>query len=107
LASRRASKLAATTVAAVIATSSGQRPLRLRRLARGVEARHLAERVDAGVGAAGDSQLDRLAQDRRQGGLQLPLHGSQPGLARPAAEAGAVVFDLESHGGHGGSISDT
>ena len=60
----------------------------------------------AGVGTARDGQLDWLAQDRRQRRLQLSLDRAQARLARPAAEAGAVVFDLEPDGGHGGSISD-
>ena len=99
------------TAAAVTATSSGATPLRRRvrssrRLGGGLEARHLAQGVDAGVGAPGDGQLDRLAQDRRQRRLQLALHRPQARLPRPAAEAGAVVFDVQPHRGHGGSISD-
>ena len=68
----------------------------LRHLGLGGEARDLAAGVDPRVGAARDGQLDRLAQDRLEGGLQLPLHRAQPGLPRPAREPGAVVFDVEA-----------
>ena len=75
-----------------------------RDLRAGREARDLPEGVDAGVGAAGDRQVDRLAQDRLQRRLELPLDGPQPGLAGPAREAGSVVFDLEADAGHGRSM---
>jgi hypothetical protein len=63
--------------------------------------------VDAGVGAACHGQLDLLAQNLPQSGLQHSLDGSQLGLASPAAEARTVVFDVETDRGHGGSIADT
>ena len=64
----------------------------------GLEAGHLAASVDAGVGAPGHRQRDRLAQDRRQRHLQLFLDRAQAGLLGPAREAGAVVFDIEAVG---------
>ena len=59
------------------------------------EARDLAPGVDPRVGAAGDREGDRSPQDRLQGSLELCLNRAQPGLRRPAAEVGAVVFDVE------------
>ena len=66
-----------------------------RRPALDVDARDLPGRVHAGVRASGDREPvparkhapERIAHDS--------LHRSQPGLARPAAEARAVVLERE------------
>ena len=50
-----------------------------RQLGGGREAGHLAAGVDAGVGAAGDGQLDRLAQDGRQAVSSSPCTVRSPG----------------------------
>jgi hypothetical protein len=53
---------------------------------------HLAERVDAGVGAAGAVHVDFLAPGQTgQGFLQNVLHGASAGLALPTAEGGAII----------------
>ena len=52
---------------------------------RVLEARHLSKRVDAGVGAPGDRQLDDLAADPLDRGLDLALHSALARLRRPAA----------------------
>ncbi len=56
---------------------------------------HLAERVDAAVRAAGDGQLDRLAQDGGERLNDFGGHGSLAGLLRPARERAAVVLQSE------------
>ena len=66
----------------------------------GREARHLPLGVHPGVGAAGDGQLDRLAQDGLERGLELSLHRAHPRLPGPAGEPGAVVFDVEPDAAH-------
>ena len=60
-------------------------------------ARHLAAGVHAGVGAAGNRERHRPAKGRKRG-LELGLHGAQPGLRRPAREGRAVVFDEKAGG---------
>ena len=72
-------------------------------LGRGDEARHLPKRMHPGIGTPGHGQLHRLAQHRGQSRLQLPLHGPQPRLSRPAAKARAVVFDVQPDRGHASS----
>jgi hypothetical protein len=56
-------------------------------------ARHLAERVHAGVGPTGDLQGRRLPERGGERRLQLSLDRPQPGLARPAGEARPVVLE--------------
>jgi hypothetical protein len=51
----------------------------------------LAERVDAAVGAAGDGQLGRRAQDRRERRLEHALHRPLTRLDGPPHEGRAVV----------------
>ena len=60
-----------------------------------VDVRHLAGGMDAGVGAPGDHEPRVAAEDARERVLERPLHGAQPGLARPAAEVRAVIGDIE------------
>ena len=61
------------------ASASGGSPSQL-------EARHLPPGVDPGVGAAGDREPHRLAEDPLQRRLELALHGRRPGWRRPAGE---------------------
>ena len=62
------------------------------------EARDLAQSVDAGVGPPGDRQPRRLSEHLRERVLELALDGALARLDRPAAEAAAVVLDIESVG---------
>ena len=71
-----------------------------RRLGFGFEACDLAEGMHSRIRSSSHGQLDRLAQHRRQSGLQLSLHRPQSGLLRPASEARAVVFDVQADRGH-------
>jgi hypothetical protein len=66
-----------------------------RRAAFGVKARHLAERVDTGVGPPGDGQSRPRLKHLIQSGAELTLDRSQPRLGGPAAKAGAVVLEGE------------
>jgi hypothetical protein len=62
-----------------------------------LEARDLAERVDAGVCAAGDRELEPLpAENAFERGLQLRLNRPALRLGGPARKAGPVVRDLET-----------
>jgi hypothetical protein len=54
--------------------------------------------MHAGVGAAGDRQLNRLTEDGLQGELDLGLDRAQTRLAGPAGEARPVVFEKEPGG---------
>ena len=56
---------------------------------------HLPGGVHARVGAAGDGQPNRHAQDRRQGVFEDRTHGPLIGLPRPAREVRAVVTHIE------------
>ena len=75
---------------------------RLGRQARAdVEVRDLAERVDAGVGAARSVQLEVLpAGDGAHGAVDLALHGPRVLLNLPAAVARAGVFDRQLEARH-------
>ncbi len=64
-----------------------------------LEARHLAERVNAGVGATGDGQLRVRAEDPLDRVLDLGLDRPLSGLRGPAGEPATVVGDVESGGG--------
>jgi len=57
----------------------------------------LAERVHAGVGAAGALRLHRVRRDLGQRGIHSVLHGAAAGLRLPAAEGAAVVFESQSN----------
>ena len=68
-----------------------------RRAAADLDRRDVRERVDARVGAAGDGEtVDRVVQLRERG-AELALDGALARLARPAAEAGAVVRERQLH----------
>ena len=79
------------------------RPLQLGDLlVRQVEVHHLAARVDAGVGAAGDRDgRDVLvtAEERAERRLHLALDRAPAGLLAPARERGAVVGRGQPHPG--------
>ena len=68
---------------------------RCRRSALDVDARDLAERMNAGIRASCDGQRVPRRIDLRQRRAQLALDGSETGLSRPAAEASAVVLECE------------
>ena len=61
-----------------------------------MKARHLAERVNAGVGAAGSDQCDVLLEEGSQTPLERSLDGPPVRLDLPAVEGRAVVFDEEA-----------
>jgi len=54
--------------------------------------------VDAGVGAAGDGQPHRLAEDAGERVLELALDRAPSRLGRPAPKPGAVVGEVEPVG---------
>jgi hypothetical protein len=58
----------------------------------------LPARMDAGVGASCDGQLNRLLADRRKRTSQLALDRAQAGLRGPAREIGPVVFEKKPAG---------
>ena len=60
----------------------------------------LALRVNAGVGAPRAADRDGLAAERMKRGLDCFLHGEAIGLALPADERRAVIFDDELIAGH-------
>lgn len=62
----------------------------------GLEAHELPQRVDPGVGAAGPDDAHLLAQDDRQGALDLALDRAHVGLHLPAREVGAGVLDRQA-----------
>ena len=66
---------------------------------RRIEMSHLAERVDAGVGAAGAVEGIFCRPRSRGGGLERVLDGVAAGLGLPAEERAAVVGDgqFQSH----------
>ena len=68
----------------------------------GGEADDLAERVDAGVGAAGGGDAERLLRELVPGGFDRALHRRLVGLNLPAGVGGAVVGhgQLEPARGH-------
>ena len=55
------------------------------------DADDLAERVDAGVGAAGGGDAERLLREPLPGGFERALDGWLVGLKLPAGVCGAVV----------------
>ena len=59
--------------------------------ARRVEAGHLGQGVDSGIGAAGALGQRRFAGDAAESGLQFALDGGLAGLHLPALEASAIV----------------
>ena len=65
------------------------------RIERGVrfEMRDLAERVNAGIGAAGAVDGDRFLGDLAEDVVEGALDGGQAGLELPAVEVRAVVGD--------------
>lgn len=54
---------------------------------------YLAQRVNAGVGAAAGRDARLVISDLRQGFFQFALHGRFLALNLPAQELAAVVFD--------------
>ena len=64
----------------------------------------LAERVHAGVGAAGALGENRLAGEVTEGCRERRLDGGQGGLDLPAVEGGAVVGEDEFPEGHWGYL---
>jgi hypothetical protein len=69
------------------------------RAALGLEAHHLAERVDAGVGAPRDVEPDRLAEQGLERRSELRLDGAAARLHGPAGEVAAVVGEVEPERG--------
>src|SRR5690606_34399707 len=71
---------------------------------------HLAARVDAGIGAAGDGDANGLvlAHDARQARLHHALDSAQPGLGGPSREVRAVIRKDEAGphhlSGHGARL---
>lgn len=59
----------------------------------GAEDNHLAGGVDAGVGAAGADDSDRLLGEALRRSLKLSLHRASLGLNLKAEKVGAVVLD--------------
>ena len=70
-------------------------------LAGQIEMRDLAERVDAGVGAAGALHHDLLAGERLDRRHDRALHRRRIVLVLPAGERRAVVFDEDFVARHG------
>jgi len=60
-----------------------------------VEMRHLAQRMNTGVGAPGAGQPHTLAGDLCQRAFQRILQGIAMGLRLPTVKAGAVIFDAK------------
>jgi hypothetical protein len=59
---------------------------------------HLPNRVYADIGAARDRETRWsavLAEDRVEGGFELPLDGAEARLSRPAGEIRAVVCKVD------------
>ena len=65
-----------------------------------VEMGDLAQRVDAGVGAAGGEDGDGLAGAGQDGGSIGALDGGRVALALPALERAAVIFEQQAVAGH-------
>ncbi len=70
-------------------------------VAREVDMRDLAGRVDAGVGAPGAGDEGGRRVDAGGGGLERALDARAVGLALPAAERTAVIFEAKGVAGHG------
>ncbi len=60
---------------------------------RQIHMRHLATRMNSGIGAAGANYLDRRLHELGERLLQRALHGFDPLLLLPAMEGCAVIFD--------------
>jgi len=60
----------------------------------------LAGGMDAGIGAPRGSDGVGAGIEVRERGFEGALHGGKPGLALPAGEGGAVIFDAEGVAGH-------
>ena len=73
-------------------------------LARQVEMRRLAQRMNAGIGAAGAMHDDRLAAEALDRLFEDLLHREPVRLALPADEAGAVIFERQLVAGHGSTV---
>ena len=75
-----------------------------RQLDAEIDVRDLAERVHAGIGAAGAVRLERRAARRlsASGAVELALHRARVLLDLPAAVAGAGVFERQLVAGHRG-----
>ena len=87
----------------------GPSPFRLGRRSRGsagcgVEARHLATGMDAGVGTARPRSARPLAQHRGQHSLQLTWTVRSPGCPGPAAECRTRRLDQQPHSRHSGGL---
>ncbi len=69
------------------------------------DADDLAERVDAGVGAAGGGDAERFLRELLPGGFERALHRRLVGLNLPTGVRAAVVGhgQLEPASGHGDS----
>ena len=63
--------------------------------ARDLHARHLTERVDAGIGASCAVHRDRRTFEAGERVLEQTLHGVAFGLPLPADETRAVVRERE------------
>lgn len=59
----------------------------------GIEMRHLAQRMDAGIRPSSGMGLNRRAMDLRDGALEMVLNGATIGLSLPATETPAIVFE--------------
>ena len=68
-----------------------------------IEVTDLAERMHAGIGAAGAVHAHLLAAERLDRGRQHALHRGAVVLDLPADERPAVVFDRELVTGHAGT----
>ena len=66
--------------------------------------RDLAERMHAGIGAAGAARDGVFAGERLDGFGEPPLHRSAILLHLPADERRAVIFEGELVAGHGASL---
>ena len=64
----------------------------------------LAQRMDAGIGAAGAMDRHGLAAKLRDRGFDRLLHRQPLRLALPADEPGAVIFDRQLVAGHGNKV---
>ncbi len=71
----------------------------------GGEARHLANGVHPGIRAPGDGDLHALAEQLLEGVGQDALDRAQPGLRRPAGEAGTVILERQSEDWRGAQTS--
>ena len=67
-------------------------------LVAGIEAHHLAERVNACVGSTRPHGLDRASQHRRERGFQTTLDGVEPRLPGETRERRALVGDGQRDG---------